>query len=223
MDDCWCFAGVGVVEAMLRIEHGAWSLRSEGDVGDAISLFFGAKSKDGGSAPPRALSWIQENGIADPGCWPSFDLTQIPNPTQDRLGRTSLIDGYKEIGGPDVALQMKKWLDASGPIAVIFTCYDDLSSACKNDSVYVCSTAPSNHKRGGHCVIVVGYDDVKGAWLVRNSWGASWGTKGYGWFGYGQSDRGLEENAFWGVLRLEYEPRPVVKASAPKWKLPGKW
>jgi len=42
---CYIFSGVGVLEAMLRIEHFVWSLRSEGDVGDAISLYFGAHAK----------------------------------------------------------------------------------------------------------------------------------------------------------------------------------
>jgi C1A family cysteine protease len=36
----------------------------------------------------------------------------------------------------------------------------------------------------GHALVAVGYDDAKHAFLIQNSWGASWGEKGYGWFGY---------------------------------------
>ncbi len=36
----------------------------------------------------------------------------------------------------------------------------------------------------GHAMVAVGYDDAKRAFLVRNSFGQSWGNKGYGWFGY---------------------------------------
>jgi C1A family cysteine protease len=36
----------------------------------------------------------------------------------------------------------------------------------------------------GHSMVAVGYDDAKNAFLIRNSWGPSWGNKGYGWFGY---------------------------------------
>ena len=32
---------------------------------------------------------------------------------------------------------------------------------------------------GGHAVSIVGYDDVAGAWIVRNSWGPEWGEGGY--------------------------------------------
>ena len=44
--------------------------------------------------------------------------------------------------------------------------------------------------RTGQAVIAVGYDDAprirseRGAILVRNSWGASWGEEGYGWLPY---------------------------------------
>jgi len=36
----------------------------------------------------------------------------------------------------------------------------------------------------GHAMVVVGYDDAKRAFLIQNSFGQSWGNKGYGWFGY---------------------------------------
>lgn len=32
---------------------------------------------------------------------------------------------------------------------------------------------------GGHAVVVVGYDDKAGRFLMRNSWGTAWGDKGY--------------------------------------------
>ena len=32
---------------------------------------------------------------------------------------------------------------------------------------------------GGHAVVGVGYDDAKQWFIVRNSWGAGWGMKGY--------------------------------------------
>lgn len=35
-----------------------------------------------------------------------------------------------------------------------------------------------------HAINVIGWDDGKQAWLVKNSWGEYWGDKGYGWVGY---------------------------------------
>jgi len=32
---------------------------------------------------------------------------------------------------------------------------------------------------GGHAVLAVGYDDDQQRFIVRNSWGDTWGIKGY--------------------------------------------
>lgn len=42
------------------------------------------------------------------------------------------------------------------------------------------NTAPA----GGHALVVVGYDDYKGAFRLMNSWGKNWGDNGYIWVKY---------------------------------------
>jgi hypothetical protein len=204
---CYSFSGVGLVEAMTRIEHCLWSLRSEGDVGDAISFLFGAHSKCGGGSPQHILQWIEANGIADPGCWPSVNSDRLGNPTPDRLGRTVRLDNFHTISGHT---NMKDWVDLNGPIAVCFACYPEFDGACKDNSVYIYSN-PENKPSDGHCILIVGYDDAKAAWLIRNSWGTGWGTNGYGWFGYGQGEHGLEHYAALGVVGTDTDPDPWSK------------
>jgi papain like protease len=41
-----------------------------------------------------------------------------------------------------------------------------------------------------HVMVLVGWDDEKQAWLIKNSWGDEWGEKGYGWVAYGSSNVG---------------------------------
>jgi hypothetical protein len=54
--------------------------------------------------------------------------------------------------------------------------------------------ATSNDLRlGSHAVVVAGYDDRDGRFIIRNSWGRGWGDDGYGRLPYGYVDRyGLE-------------------------------
>jgi len=46
-----------------------------------------------------------------------------------------------------------------------------------------------------HATLLVGWDDAKGAWLLKNSWGPSWGVDGFMWIKYGSARVG--ESAAW--------------------------
>ncbi len=62
---------------------------------------------------------------------------------------------------------------------------------------------------GGHAVLAVGYDDARkvgrdrGALLIRNSWGPTWGDEGYGWLPYRYVEVGLAVD-FWSLVRAEF-------------------
>lgn len=42
-----------------------------------------------------------------------------------------------------------------------------------------------------HVVLLIGWDDAKKAWLVKNSWGEKWGEKGFAWIRYGSNNIGV--------------------------------
>lgn len=42
-----------------------------------------------------------------------------------------------------------------------------------------------------HVVLLVGWDDDKQAWLIKNSWGADWGENGFAWIKYGSNNIGV--------------------------------
>jgi hypothetical protein len=48
-----------------------------------------------------------------------------------------------------------------------------------------------NMKDISHVVLLIGWDDEKGAWLVKNSWGKNWGEKGFAWIKYGSNNIGV--------------------------------
>ncbi|TDC63518.1 hypothetical protein E1258_10375 [Micromonospora sp. KC207] len=72
---------------------------------------------------------------------------------------------------------------------------------------------------GGHCVTLIGYDDVQGCWIGRNPWGAGWGDQGFSKIAYGECgiedfQRGaggaaLSTRAGWGT--------PVLRGLACRW------
>ena len=52
-------------------------------------------------------------------------------------------------------------------------------------------TATDNYSPCDHAILLVGWDDAKGAWLLKNSWGPSWGVDGFMWIKYGTCNVGL--------------------------------
>ncbi len=85
---------------------------------------------------------------------------------------------------PTVA-QLKEALVAHGPI--VTPIFYDKCLANYRSGVF-------NEKDAGmvnHVVLLIGWDDKKQAWLVKNSWGEDWGEKGFGWIKYGSNNIGV--------------------------------
>jgi C1A family cysteine protease len=64
----------------------------------------------------------------------------------------------------------------------------DVYASFESDAVAKTGIVPMPKKGeallGGHCVVLCGYSHTAQTFLVRNSWGASWGQKGYCVFPY---------------------------------------
>ena len=75
--------------------------------------------------------------------------------------------------------QMKGCLASGYPFVFGFTVYESFEGQPVAKSGTVPMPAPSEKVLGGHCVVAVGYDDGHQRFIVRNSWGTGWGTKGY--------------------------------------------
>ena len=95
-----------------------------------------------------------------------------------------------------------------------FTVYNSVDQASTSGRI----PYPSAGEKvaGGHAVAAFGYDDsmriknrtagsseTKGAFLIRNSWGESWGDHGYGWLPYEYVKSGLADD-WWCILKHEW-------------------
>ena len=69
---------------------------------------------------------------------------------------------------------IKSAIYTSGPVVTMFEVYDDFYSYSSGVYSYT-----QGSYLGNHAVLIVGWDDSAGAFIVKNSWGAQWGMNGY--------------------------------------------
>lgn len=73
--------------------------------------------------------------------------------------------------------------------------------------IYRGSAAPHSGFIDNHTVVIVGFDDRRGAYLIQNSWGEAWAGDGYGWVGFEVLDRDLVDASY--MVTSFRPPRPA--------------
>lgn len=87
------------------------------------------------------------------------------------------------------------------PVVFGFSVYSDFEGERVARTGVLNTPQPGERMLGGHAVLMVGYDDTTQRVLVRNSWGAKWGIRGYFTMPYGYiAHPGLADD-FWTVRR----------------------
>jgi C1A family cysteine protease len=134
---------------------------------------------------------------------------------------------YGQISPYTLLFQVKVLLASEIPCIFGFTLYNSVYDEVNTLRGHI----PLPNKRskviGGHTVVAVGYHDSKiienenrepskGALLIRNSWGTSWGQGGYGWLPYDYIMEGLTAD-WWSILKAEWLVTGRFGAGASAW------
>ncbi len=114
--------------------------------------------------------------------------------------------------------QVKARLDVGYTLVLGINVYSNFDYINNFDTVY-CVADIYGTNRGGHGVTIVGYDDSKvtrdgvGAFRLVNSWGTSWGNKGYWWMSYQavMNPTLSHRQALYITDRIGYQPTLVGK------------
>lgn len=221
LGSCTANAGVGLFEYYER--------RTTGKYIDGSRLFLykvtrelqGAKGDDGAQLRD-AMKAMVLFGVPPEKYWP-YNIEKFNDEPSNFC--YSFAQNYQAIQyyrldpagtSPTVALAaIKKNLAASLPAMFGFSVYSSIPPL-DDGKGEIPFPERGDSLEGGHAVVAVGYDDnkkigkTKGALLIRNSWGESWGEKGYGWLPYAYVEQGLADD-FWSMIKAEYVDTDLFK------------
>lgn len=158
----------------------------------------GTIDQDSGAFIRDGIKSLAKQGVCPESDWPYKIATFRKRPSVScyRTAKKHRIISYHRINTVD---EMRSCLTDGFPFVFGFTVYESFESQKVAKSGVVDLPAAKEKVVGGHAVMGVGYDDSKKRFLIRNSWGADWGKKGYFTIPYTYlSDRNLSDD-FWTI------------------------
>lgn len=94
-------------------------------------------------------------------------------------------------------LQVMSALASGKPVVIGFSCYASLETEAVDKTGIVPMPKKSERQIGGHAICLTGYDVGTQLFEFKNSWGTSWGEKGYGYLPFGYIDDANLADDFW--------------------------
>lgn len=177
-----------------KIEMG-WPLNTENHLFSPAFIYNQINGgQDKGSVIFQALDLAVEKGIATLNTMPYSYTDFLTQPSTAALAEANKFKAARWHRINDTS-QIKAALINRSPVIAAIHVYEQLKNLKGPDSVY---NTTSGERRGGHAVVIVGYDDNRyaGAFKVINSWGTQWGDGGYFWLPYNFAARDVMYEAY---------------------------
>ncbi|MBR4326426.1 MAG: TerB family tellurite resistance protein [Bacteroidales bacterium] len=146
----------------------------------------GEKMSDNGSCISTTIEQMQKKGCCSERTWPYSEKESVVN----KKPSTDAYDEAKQFKVKDaecIGDDLESWkatLAEGYPIIFGVALYDSFD---RGRNGRIPDPSPDEVRRaehGGHAMLCVGYSDVDKVFIVRNSWGETWGDHGYCYMSY---------------------------------------
>ncbi|NOW95475.1 C1 family peptidase [Mucilaginibacter sp. SG564] len=140
---------------------------------------------DSGAQLRDGVKSVATLGVCDESLWP-YNVSKFATKPTKTLYTSALKNKalqYTRLNNAAIN-ELKTCLAGGNPFVFGFTAYQSFEGDAVAKSGVLPMPSDTESVIGGHAVMAVGYDDQKSAFIVRNSWGDSWGLKGYFYMPY---------------------------------------
>jgi C1A family cysteine protease len=166
---CWAFSTTANLEGLYYIRHRQSVVLSEQSLVDCDKVDNGCN----GGLMENSLTFVKNYGIASSSSYPYKGYEQSCR----SYSSVMRVRGYKFAPSKDEQ-DIKNFLAQTGPLSIAVNAepFQFYYGGILDLSRYSCDPDQLNHG-----VAIVGYGSENGVeyWIVRNSWGRSWGENGY--------------------------------------------
>jgi len=181
---CWAFAIVGVFEGAYKRKTGSSPNFSEQYVLDCNPYGY---SCNGGWFTAQNMN-KSPYGARNESCYPYVAYKKRCSSACSYVARISSWYYVGSSSGVPSTSYIKQKIYDKGSVAAAVTA--DSYFQAYTGGVYTRNNTGSVN----HAILLVGWDDSKGAWRLKNSWGTGWGESGFMWIKYGVSRVGYAAN-----------------------------
>lgn len=146
----------------------------------------GDASQDSGAEIRDGMKVSNIYGILPETDWPFDESKVLLRPPQDayEVAINERIRFYASVNLRNLD-SVRLPLSHGYPVIYGFDVYDYFESDQMSKQGILNMPQPGDGMLGGHCVLIVGYDDKRKMVLVRNSWGPGWAImNGHFWMSY---------------------------------------
>lgn len=217
LGSCTAFAGTALMEYYIKKATGNNYELSEKFLYWVTRKLLTWENKDTGAYLRTTMQALTRFGICEGKFFKyNEDFKEKPDWVHSALADDYQAETYmrldkKGMTKTDILTKVKQLIARNYPIMFGFTTYEN---TIDNDTGEVSYPSSRTKPRGGHAVVITGYDDSKvirdgdgtttiGALKFRNSWGYDWGEYGYGWLPYEYILTG-KANDFWMMFRADW-------------------
>lgn len=171
---CWAFSSTGSMEGQHFRRTGKLVSLSEQNLIDCTEKYGNAGCNGGWM--DNAFKYVKENGGIDQESFYPYEAHD------DWCGYRADVSGATVTGWFDVAkgdeVALKAAVGSQGPVSIAI---DATSQQFMLYESGIFDNPTCSNVTTDHAVLAVGYGTQKGQdyWLVKNSWGTSWGLDGY--------------------------------------------